>query len=147
MYSLIVSKMSNIKQHIVSYDTAKWMQDNGFDEPCFCAYASRDVIHGKIVNQIGSSCYLGKDKFDSSIPAPLFQQAIVWFQEKYLLLIEIKWDSDLYGFSYFVYDTNNNHVLCQNWAYETWYEAVSDAIESCIRIVTTTELLDLDEEE
>lgn len=103
--------MSNIKQHIVPYPVAKWMIQKGFNEPC---------VAGDI---------------PSVMLAPLWQQAIVWFQEQFNIAIETYYDPVLQGWAYKLYSTDTFETLDNVSAYETWYLCVEDAIEKCINII------------
>jgi hypothetical protein len=75
----------------VPYDMAKQLNELGFDKPCLFNYNSSKQLINKIVitkngNTISSTCY------ENSIKAPIYQEALNWFQEKHKFFFNIFFD-------------------------------------------------------
>ncbi len=66
-----------MEKEFVPYELALELKELGFDEECFAFYNTTQML---IVSE-----FLWKNSFskDSSIVAPLLQQAFRWFREKY----------------------------------------------------------------
>ena len=78
-----------MKNQFVTYEIALKLKELGFDEECFCTYhnteLSRNPSHKMDATPIQGIPYTWKNSkvHNSIICAPLWQQAIDWFREKY----------------------------------------------------------------
>jgi len=63
-----------MEKEFVPYELSVKLREIGFDELCLCHYHHVNILRGKIVSYVDGDC-LKLDKFDKSIPAPLWQQA------------------------------------------------------------------------
>lgn len=71
-----------MKEQFVTYEIALKLKELGFDEPCFGWYSYEEFNPLRIQK---CETYLG---IESCTKAPLWQQAIDWFAENYIILIQ-----------------------------------------------------------
>ena len=119
-------KQIKMKEQFATYEIALAMKELGLHEPCFGYYRNDNKF-----------IYLGEDTRvqKNSILAPLWQQCIDWFREKYNLHIGIKTEYDG-TFIITIYNMNKPQRAIQNfYQYNTYSEAreqvVLKAIELC----------------
>ena len=133
-------------EQFVTYEIALKLKELGFDEECFAIFFKGILNNGRTVNYISddwqSSFYKNKINSESNsidiVSAPLWQQVVDWFREKYLLHIEIQSPdySDDVNFSW------NIHKICEFGSlasgesfdyYKVREQAILKAIELCKR--------------
>lgn len=73
-----------MEKEFVPYELAVKLKELGFDKLCLCHYHYGNILRSKIVSYVDGDC-LKFDKFDKSIPAPLWQQAEDFLLKKYNL--------------------------------------------------------------
>lgn len=82
-----LQNFNTMNKEFVSYEIALALKEIGFDEPCLASYGynaftynpNSDTNHPSLI--IGGSSHIGITP--RSIPAPLYQQAFLFFREKY----------------------------------------------------------------
>jgi len=126
-----------MKHLFVSYEIALQLKEKGFDEDCFGFYNNADGnvwIKHEIPNDI-------KEIYTGDIAAPLFQQVVDWFREKHDLHISIEsYNQDEkekeieYEYSYIIV-TRKNYPTVPNLFYNTYYEALNEAIEEAVKLI------------
>lgn len=127
-----------MKDQFVTYEIAKYLKDLGFDEPCLGIYNGMQEIYcdSKIehfTSQEKVQYIFGNDKVNV-ILAPLWQQVIDWFREKYNIFIDIQHQN---GFFWYVIDSYNfpevikytsDDVVCNNF-YDIREQSILKSIE------------------
>lgn len=84
-----------MEKEFVPYEQALALKELGFDEPCIAFYSPKKELY-PVMQQPGKGPYFNNGNFIETIRAPLYQQAFMFFREKYklnstLLPIENKW--------------------------------------------------------
>jgi hypothetical protein len=115
-----------MKTQFVNYEIALKLKELGFNEECFGIYGScaEEFV---IVRDANKLVAISPD----NTLAPLHQQVIDWFKEKYDIIIDI---AKIYN------GTNNYHfALNLEWEYfeGTYYEAREAAILKAIKLIKT----------
>ena len=135
-----------MKNQFCSYEIAKQLKELEFDEECLCTYTKNDkrFMRNPGTNMLDEPIedapyYWQNSKVhESVICAPLWQQVIDWFREKYLLHIEIQSPDypDDVNFSW------NIHKICEFGSlasgepfdyYKAREQAILKVIELCKR--------------
>jgi hypothetical protein len=126
-----------MKEQFIDYTIALELKELGFDEPCLALLDSNNELYtdGKsehFKSQEKVQYIFGNDIVEV-ILAPLWQQIIDWFREKYGLHIDIGLEDKEKGYY--------NYAINLNWRYEggTYYEARKLAILDAIRVVQDKE--------
>lgn len=124
--------MSDIKDLFVSYEIAKQLKDKGFDEECIGYY---DKVHNDIVNQCA---LITNDNSLNILTAPLYQQVVDWFREKYNVIITVQpRDKKFIGVrEYFISDVWRFNSTDK---FSNYYEALTKAIEEAIKLIDKKE--------
>lgn len=127
--------MKNIKEQFVTYEIAVTLKKLGFDEPCLGYFnADEEFIYGINLRMIKYAHRYNKE--DDSVLAPLWQQCIDWFREKYDIDIEIhsKFGHGTGWWANLCYNPTRTEVL--NIAiFDNYYEARERAILECIELL------------
>ena len=136
-----------MEKQFVTYIIALKLKELGFDEECFGWYG----INKEFIFPANNTLHSANSKMSNSLikcSAPLWQQVIDWFREKYDIVIEIVRQKyfDTYANSYayevvckvyknkelegsvVIRDNKNNHIF---YSYE---EAREQAILKCIEL-------------
>ena len=123
-----------MKEQFVTYEIALKLKELGFDEECCALYR-----HEHLFNTLGFE-KINSDK-QSVIAAPLWQQAIDWFRERYNLhLIPIYSYNDILHWSYHIEDIVTGEcyipliddgLTLKSTKYEAREQAILKAIELC----------------
>ena len=137
-----------IKQ-FVTYEIALKFKELGFNEECFGYYHINEGY------QKGYAfCYSENSRTsDCSILAPLWQQVIDWFREKYGLEITItSWENNIIpgrsesisyilysgaNFKYNIYKYNPWHIFDSKYIFNTYHKAREQAILKAIELIIT----------
>jgi hypothetical protein len=126
-----------MKDLFVPYNIAKRLQDLGFNEPCICGYDPDGRLRSKLTHSNDGSS-IDWDKFDSHIPAPLWQQVTKWLRDTKKINIFVgfrpnvkKWDAFPYdmnmsGKEYSKFYTLEKHMKRE--VFETYEEAFESSI-------------------
>lgn len=125
-------------EQFVTFEIALALKELGFDEECICVFDSYKNLRGTIIGSIDGD-YLKKDKWDSRLPAPLWQQVIDWLREIHkinILIAPIYSSGDLKGyvFNFGLIIMNNLSEVFKNGKFETFYEAREQAILKAIEL-------------
>jgi hypothetical protein len=120
----------------IPYEQALELKELGFNEPCFGLYAppSKTIfLH-----------HYGLLSAKEQVLAPLYQQAIRWFREKYSLHAPIGEESDWeennesWSFDIYKYKLGNNDAMISNCeTFNTYEEAELECLIKLIEIVKT----------
>lgn len=114
----------------VPYKLALKLIEKGFDEECFATHE-----YNKWLDTSNSKSY-----YYNSIKAPLYQQVIDWFREKYNIIVEYLvfnrgWiEKDKFCFQWRIYN-NCNEWFTNTIEYKTPYEALNTAIEEALKLI------------
>lgn len=127
-----------MKKQFVTYEIALKLKELGFDEPCICGYNSYGALKNNLAMTHGElSDYISTDKYDVKVNAPLYQQVIDWFREKYNLNIIINANS-MNSFTSMIYELEKDSCLISIIPYKqysTYYEAREQVILKIIEII------------
>lgn len=139
-----------MKHLFVSYDLALKLKEKGFDEPCFAYYDGnyylKDELQGLAYIYSNSNSFI---KNSEKYTAPLYQQVIDWFREKYGIEIWItsmggnncdKYYMPVIPYCYLDNATKEgreyyNSVPKSDWNKSTYYEALNKAIEEALKLI------------
>ena len=130
-------KERTIEKEFVPYDLALELKELGFDEPCFGFYGlSRDdykTIRLSIFQNLKTDYLPDVHHLDVTCDAPLFQQTLRFFREKYMLSGEIYIFKNIWNFD--IEDINNSmqlytsDIICYNSYEEAELECLVKLIE------------------
>ncbi len=126
-----------MKHLFVSYDIARLLKENGFDEECLCYYDHSTSLQFKRDMRINASGIKRIDCHESNTLAPIYQQVVDWLRTRNVL-IEIvpldDWNNWIYKMvgegamePFFEFDWNKIE-------YKTYYEALNAAIEEALKL-------------
>ena len=111
-----------IENEFIPYDQALELKELGCDEPCFAFYGlSRDdykTIRLSIFQNLKTDYLPDVHHLDVTCDAPLFQQTLRFFREKYMLSGEIYIFKNIWNFD--IEDINNSmqlytsDIICYN---------------------------------
>jgi hypothetical protein len=130
-----------MKKLFLPYELAVIAKEKGFDESCLGEYLKfrepKEIIFTNPTNKLYAT--------SNSILAPLYQQIIDWFREKYKIHIQIERVSDqnlLYykcflninGHNSYAIESKNNpsHSM---FAYPDYYSAMNAAITEAFKLI------------
>ena len=123
--------MRTLEQNFVPYEIASELKDLGFDEPCFGYYLCKNSAFG-IYIEITSN-WLDLLPYDSSsCKAPLYQQALEFFRDKYKLKFYIREDIWNHWCSVTILEGEEYTYIGE---YETYEEAQVECLKKLIEIV------------
>ncbi len=125
-----------MKEQFVSYKIALALKEKGFEEYCFSAYRNTD----------GEESLLSLSKWRNGEPydnhpewcaAPLWQQVVDWFIEKYNLSIEVSFINIIsmgaYGWSYqIIYASKERPLPCDLGSFLPQFDTRKEALEFSI---------------
>ena len=130
-------KERTIEKEFVPYDLALELKELGFDEPCFGFYGlSRDdykTIRLSIFQNLKTDYLPDVHHLDVTCDAPLFQQTLRFFREKYMLSGEIYIFKNIWNFD--IEDISNSiqlytsDIICYNSYEEAELECLVKLIE------------------
>ena len=126
-----------MKEQFVTYEIALKLKELGFDESCFGYYGIQNEIKYEI--SYNSDPNLQKRKF---ISAPLWQQVIDWFREKYDIVIQpiifdkgfLEQDKFCYQWHIYFKSDNPDNIYISPKEWKTYYEAREQAILKAIEL-------------
>jgi hypothetical protein len=127
-----------MKEQFLDYNTALKLKELGFDEKCIAFYNTKSETSLAFCELFGFINEKEKEDYhinsiEKNCSAPLYQQIIDWFREKYGLHIDIGLDDKEEGYY--------NYAINLNWRYDggTYYEARKLAILDAIKVVQDKE--------
>ena len=132
-------KEQTIEKEFVPYDLALELKELGFDEKCFGFYGlSRDdykTIRLSIFQNLKTDYLPDVHHLDVTCDAPLFQQTLRFFREKYMLSGEIYIFKNIWNFD--IEDINNSMQLYTSdiICYNSYEEAELECLVKLIDIV------------
>lgn len=131
-----------ITEDYVSFETAKLLKEEGFDEECDCFY-NNTIDYGTPGLEVdGQLYYKNSALYDEEYAAPTLQMAMKWLREEKKIGIEINTNFDCadgkwyyeYGFCIFqLYGTFEKLSECDYDGYKTYEEACEAAIKYCLK--------------
>lgn len=125
-----------MQKQFVTYPIALKLKELGFDEPCLGFYDTHlnlQLGHKPeyLINIEKGNYIFGNDKIKILL-APLYQQVIDWFREKYNIMIHVKGlPSTQYMFSVYKEVYDNEPRICGNNFYKAREQAILKCIELC----------------
>ena len=130
--------MNNIESNFVPYQIAVDMKSIGFDEPCFAFYGlSRDdykTIRLSIFQNLKTDYLPDIHHLDVTCDAPLYQQALRWFREKYGLHYIICKNIQMDGYGYREVILTSYMEENENTIFKTYEEAEVECLKKLIEI-------------
>lgn len=121
-----------IENEFIPYEQALALKKLGFDEQCFGYYGIEEELNIEI------SCNLDHNLIRRNfIAAPLWQQALIWFREKYKIHIVINvtiidnWYFELYNLN----DKRNAEIKTNQNEFKTYEETELACLNKLIEIV------------
>ena len=132
-------KEQTIEKEFVPYDLALELKELGFDEKCFGFYGlSRDdykTIRLSIFQNLKTDYLPDVHHLDVTCDAPLFQQTLRFFREKYMLSGEIYIFKNIWNFD--IEDISNSIQLYTSdiMCYNSYEEAELECLVKLIDIV------------
>ena len=131
--------MNTLEKEFIPYEQALELKELGFDEPCF-SYYKNGQLSGILEEVINSEMRNVNNEIDDYISAPLYQQALRWFREKYDLFgcidlhisTPINWyvRIDIIKINDFIYHSKDDHKY-----FKTYKEAELACLKKLIEIV------------
>ena len=115
-----------IKEAYVSFEVAKLLKENGFNEPTWTRYEDdNEVIFGNKYDWNNSPM--------GQISAPTHQMAVAWLREEYGISIEIS-ALNQYQWVYAIYRLFKDSVaeVWNNGTYVSYEDATDDALKYCL---------------
>lgn len=142
------TKANELEKQFLSYEQSLALEELGFDRETLCGYNREDQEIYLCHMEEDGTTYLP----DGDLRAPLFQQAMSFFREKYNLSIEIRGTNFRAGYVIgFPKNINHNSAdgfpLVTEWDYvvdnsgvrKTYEEAEEACINKLIELVESTE--------
>ena len=130
-----------MKEQFVTYEIALSIKELGFDEPCFAYFRETEFHFAININdRIISRLFVSRSSSDLSnvdCIAPLWQQVIDWFREKYKLYVNIEpkitkeWEFSISELNKGLLFGNKSLYINKNLDY---YKAREQAILKCIEL-------------
>ena len=123
--------MATITEDYVSFETAKLLNEKGFNEPC------RAVYEEKIL-RINTLCDYLNSELSSYVCAPTHQMAMKWLREVHKVLIVIDayhanhWEGYIDCFEINIYSHASTIIVPNEIAYHTDY---TEAVEAALKYV------------
>lgn len=123
----------------VSYELAKILKEKGFNEPCLAYYNPVvDTTGSPMLKPVDTDFIVYRDVSEPCVKAPLYQQVVDWFREKYKIDIELTKSDDFEYIYYFSYYTSNNEFVDFEGYDEkglTYYQSLNKAIEQVLKVI------------
>lgn len=139
-----------MEKEFIPYEEALALKNLGFNESCLCSYNNRQTPYFQIQMQ-----GRGANKFNFYeqqsvylVLAPLYQQALRWFREKYKLESSIqrmppevygKGKGDIKNYLLYIWAENLNPRGQQTLHFDTYEEAELECLKRLIKIVKKNE--------
>ena len=130
-----------MNEQFCNYEISKKLKELGFNNPCLGYYYDKKLEHFALFGTIEGKSIDFENNSDTNliILAPLWQQVIDWFKEKYNIHIEITHHvTEQYDINYKYYVIKNpvDCIECYENAYYKTYEKVREqailkALELC----------------
>ena len=130
-----------MKEQFVSYEIALKLKELGFDEPCFGFWNVSQINNSLQELKYGMCVFKNTStelsKYPKNVLAPLYQQVIDFFREKYNIQIEILWRGDMNTFNYKIgtFQYGTYFFSDKDWKFEEYYEAREQAILKVIELI------------
>lgn len=126
-----------MEKEFVTFDIAKLMHDNGFDEACFGLYLINEVFTAKSIlkeKTLKIGCVYKGYSHPDCILAPLWQQAIDWLRNVHNVNVDM-YQADSGDYVYSISHTGiQNTRLSQNGNYP-YPEAMEKGILKAISLI------------
>ena len=117
-----------VKEIYVSFETAKLLKRNGFDEPCLWGYDPYGASFAKVLSEPRNS---ELNEYEYSKPTQ--QVVMMWFRELYKIDIAVypygDYPSENYQFDVY---KKRSLIVSKDDGYMTYEEAVEAAIKYCL---------------
>ena len=100
-----------IKEDYCSYEVAKILKENGFNESCYTCYVEKEISH----YDYSSTNY---ELIDGVISCPTIQMAMKWLREEKNIFIVIE------PHAYDYINEKNKSYECSLWVGDNYYEYI-----------------------
>ena len=100
-----------IKEDYCSYEVAKILKENGFNESCYTCYVEKEISH----YDYSSTNY---ELIDGVISCPTIQMAMKWLREEKHIVIVIE------PHAYDYINEKNKSYACSLWVDDNYYEYI-----------------------
>jgi hypothetical protein len=124
--------MKDLKELFVPEEIGKKLKEKGFDEPCLAIYIGHTnreftIAETPAVYKFGDRKRV-MEVYDHVITAPLWQQVIEFFEEKYSILIQI--ERSPYGkwFGFIINDFTKTHKGSGNFTFYSNYVKIDNGL-------------------
>lgn len=122
-----------MQKQFVNHEIALKLKELGFDEKCFAiydAYQDNKLVYLSEDGRNPSGTIKTNESMDFSCLAPLWQQAIDWFREKYKIIVYVQpcFDNKGENEKYQWMIKPRNRVFMKNGDFKTYEEAREQAI-------------------
>lgn len=116
-------------EQFVTYDIAVKLKEIGFDQPCIAGYQCKvPTLFSEIPHTLVGNIHKNSDgRFTC---APIWQQVIDWFWDKYKFDISTKFG---YGWEFEIW--YDKAIILTDGTYNTRTEAIHDAILGAIELI------------
>jgi len=131
-----------MEKQFVTYDIALTLKELGFDEPCMARFEIRtneltEVMSPKLQMFVRTE---SQEEFSWQIcSAPLWQQVIDWFMEKYDIIINVDMNCmENEGFTFYVGNVKSRETIIEDESYgnvNSYYDARKEAILKTIELI------------
>lgn len=132
--------MTTIKEDYCSFEVAKLLKENEFDEECRAKYlADGNKFNFTLFH------YRNSDINENACSAPTHQMAMAWLREKHRLYIDINievgdiqmlpsydFEEDVLGYSYAIYNEETLIWVFKDKTPRSYEKAVEAAIRYCL---------------
>ena len=113
----------------IPYELSLLAKEKGFDEQCLAlyTYTKERILIKTFIKQDEANLFFG------GISAPLYQQIIDWFREKYNIIIVINQSKQ--DNSWYCHINRNSKCECAIHDIEFYYEIYNKAIEETFKLL------------
>lgn len=106
----------------VPYSLALLAKEKGFDEKCIFSYQDGEL----------QSNFMCGSEATEFVEAPLYQQLLDWFREKYQIDVHVAWDGLANCKNYYSGWINGSNSHSENYDY---YEALNEILEEAFKLI------------
>ena len=121
---------------VLPYNLASIAKTKGFDLPVLAAYDRCEMLSSHSRGVFNPLNYNSKNGGDY-VSAPLYQEIVDWFREKYGLWIELQLDTNAKMIDIAIYDINASQEATHVSGISTlnYYEALNKAIQEAFKLI------------
>ena len=131
-----------MKKLFIPYNLSLIAKEKGFDEPCLAIYNTAEYLLFNQIVKFENKRFpvLTEMNFDvdkEDVAAPLYQQIVDWFREKYNIIIQPTYVGSTKDFDKFIPDiyADNVYENSDETSYG-YYGALNNAIEEAFELIS-----------